>query len=127
MKFGIKYDITYNVNQNGVVAICKANLSRRTFRYLYNSFNNDSLFNIHVETKGIARLNPNDESDIELAKKIAKKKAVRTAYLEIKNQLIAHIADVQEYYTLILDSIVKATQKAYQIDEEIMDLVSENE
>lgn len=127
MKFGIKYDITYNVNQNGVVAICKANLSRRTFEYLYNSFNNDSLFNIHVETKGIARLNPNDKSDIEFAKRIAKKKAIRTAYLEIKNQLIAHIADVQEYYTLILNSIIKATQKAYQIDEEIMDLVSENE
>ena len=127
MKFGIKYDITYNVNQNGVVAICKARLSKKTFDYLYNSFNNYDLFHIRVETKGIARLNPNDESDIELAKKIAKKKAIRTAYLEIKNQLIAHIDNVQEYYTLILDSIIKASQKAYQIDEEIMNLVSENE
>ena len=126
MKFGIKYDITYNVNQNGIVAICHAQLNKKTFNYLY-SFNNTEWLDIHVETKGIARLNPNDESNIELGKEIAKKKAIRTAYLEIKNRLTNHIINLQEYYTVILDAIVKANQKANQIDEEIVDLVNGNE
>lgn len=138
MKSGISTKIRYNINKDIVVCvvtpekypipkmhirhmiIAATNAGLSVLKELYPRYNK-----IPSEFKGVARLKDNDVHNLTLAKKIARKKAMRKMYKTYFNYM--NLAT--KYFGMALGRYLEATialvDKATEIDNEIVKLTSD--
>lgn len=93
MKFNIEYKV---VNDNVVVCYAtpvmvddRIRRFQNLYTYIFYQYRNENLkrFDMPKTFKGVAIRKSSDESDIEMAKEIARKKAMRLAYKTYKNYI----------------------------------------
>lgn len=90
MAIKMKTDVRYIIHDNAVVAIVKPTTVDKITQFVTTVFwnlNDEKLpkFPLPAEYKGVAKYKAGDKHDVEMAKAIARKKAMRSAYKAIKN------------------------------------------
>ena len=81
-------------------------------------------YKIKIRYKGVAVRKSDDESDIATAKEIARKKALRSAYRDIKNYAVFMQKDICKRVEDFAGQIDRLKKKADTLDEEIKDIVA---
>ena len=120
MKLRITYEISYIMNNNCVIAFCKARPSKKFYDHM-NRISCD-FPRIEVLTKGVSRLKEKDENNQNTACEIAKKKALRTAYREIGNQLNEYTNKIGYYYAQLTEALISSTEISNNLDKDIVDM-----
>lgn len=123
-KVGIRFSVYYHISEDEsvVTAVAKPILPLHVEKLKYDNCVMSAI--MKIQSSGIARLKFGDESDIEVAKNIARKKAIRKAY-----RLIANIMKERyECYKSIKNMYGRITclcrEKARIIDNEIIEITS---
>lgn len=81
-------------------------------------------YKIKIRYKGVAVRKSDDESDIATAKEIARKKALRSAYRDIKNYAVFMQKDICKRVEDFAGQIDRLKKKADTLDDEIKDIVA---
>lgn len=120
MKFSIDFDIKFNITNDAVVCIATPVDINDIFAWDCQSWTGVG-FRPRL-AKGIARLKDGDTNDIETAKKVARKKALRKFYKEYKNSLTMTYRAMERKLGQFSDHIVDVQNRAQKIEEEIIEM-----
>lgn len=123
MNFWIEFDFPV-ISEKRVV--CRAQLMEKDFKtkelervynYLYPTDPYPKVLSKYY--KGIARHKNGDENDIELAKNIAKKKALRSLYRGVRTYNYTLLDKIYEYWDRSLNHVYDLADKVTHITNEI--------
>ncbi len=132
MKSGIGTEIHYYCNNNSVVCVIDV---KNRYNYLLSQMQDigNLLFDAGISYKrkeipdrftGVARLKDGDKWNFELAKEVARRKAVRQMYKVYANEYIAmlsYLSDALRQYHNVYYEII---ERIDNIDHEIKDMLS---
>ena len=127
----IHYHVSNSEGKTMVVAVLKeVHPSEKNMGFLLNL--NSTKYNLFSdlrlkEVKGVARLKDGDESDLTLAKEVAKKKALRTAYREMGNIIAEKIRLIECDHDEVVTMLYSTFGKSGELDQEIVNMVHEYE
>lgn len=119
-KFGIEYETRYIVNDNAVICFVEAFPSKNTVAYL-NTLGLSG--GEGWETKGVALLKAGDTNDIELAKRIAEKKALRSAYKAFAQSFKSEAEESYKKVDALIGLAISASERAESCDNRITKLI----
>ena len=131
--FKMKFEYRYIINDGAVVCFAKPAMESSivqtwaSYRFMMDPSTSVRIkMQLLPEYKGIARLKNGDTSDIEVAKDVARSKAVRAAFKSYRNYL-AEIFDymARELYDFGC-TIMSIDKKIAAVDEEIQELTTKD-
>lgn len=130
MKLKMKFEIKYIHNDNTVVAIAKPttfdkNLDMAAAQYIFLT-GREPKTKLPCEFKGIARLKAGDSDDLEIGRKIARKKALRQAYSIYGNYALEIYRYLKRWTDEFLDLGLSAKIKSREQGDDIYDLTRKN-
>ena len=127
--FKMKFEYRYIINDGAVICFAKPAMESSIVHTWANyhfmmapSINTQIRTQLLPEYKGVARLKNGDTSDIEIAKDVARSKAVRAAFKNYRN----YLAEIFDYMARELydfgGTIMSIDKKISAVDEEIQEL-----
>ena len=126
--FKMKFEYRYIINDGAVIYFAKPAIASSIVWTWTNYYSTMAPIGAHIKTqllpeyKGVARLKNGDTSDIEIAKDVARSKAVRAAFKNYRN----YLAEIFDYMARELydfgGTIMSIDKKIAAVDEEIQEL-----
>lgn len=131
--FKMKFEYQYIINDGAVICFAKPAMESSIVRtWASYHFMMAPSVSVRIKTKllpeykGVARLKDGDTSDIEIAKDVARSKAVRAAFKNYRN----YLAEIFDYMARELydfgGSIMSIDKKIAAVDEEIQELTTKD-
>lgn len=126
--FKMKFEYRYIINDGAIICFATPTMKSSIIRDWCSYYDYVTPYGIKLKTKllheykGVARLKDGDTSDIEIAKNVARSKAVRAAFKNYRN----YLAEIFDYFARELydfgGSIMSIDKKISAVDEEIQEL-----
>lgn len=130
--FKMKFEYRYIINDGAVICFAKPAMESSIVWAWKNHYFSMAPSGVRIKTqllpeyKGVARLKNGDTSDIEIAKDVARSKAVRAAFKNYRN----YLAEVFDYIARELydfgGTIMSIDKKIAAVDEEIQELTAKD-
>lgn len=130
--FKMKFEYRYIINGGAVICFAKPAMKSSivqtwaSYRFMMDPSVSTQKTQLLPEYKGVARLKNGDTSDIEIAKDVARSKAVRAAFKNYRN----YLAEIFDYIARELydfgGTIMSIDKKIAAVDEEIQELTTKD-